>query len=64
MRKPIPELFHGIEWGSERVMAQTRDRLSGLGLRWQEVARLWDVDRPADLVRWQELQRQEAASAN
>jgi glycosyltransferase A (GT-A) superfamily protein (DUF2064 family) len=32
-------------------MAETRRRLSQLGLSWREPARLWDVDVPADLDR-------------
>jgi glycosyltransferase A (GT-A) superfamily protein (DUF2064 family) len=55
LRKPVPELFIDIDWSTEQVMAQTRQRLSGLGLRWQEVAMLWDVDRPEDISRWQLL---------
>jgi rSAM/selenodomain-associated transferase 1 len=51
LRCPQPQLFEAIEWGSERVMAQTRQRLSGSGLRWAELPWLWDVDRPADLLR-------------
>ena len=41
-------------------MAQTRSRLSQLNLRWQETARLWDVDRAEDVARWQALQQAEA----
>jgi rSAM/selenodomain-associated transferase 1 len=55
LRKPVPELFIDIDWSTEQVLAQTRQRLSGLGLRWQEVAMLWDVDRPEDISRWQLL---------
>jgi len=32
-------------------MAQTRQRLAELRLRWAELPALWDVDRPADLTR-------------
>jgi hypothetical protein len=49
--RPQPALFAGIDWGTERVMAQTRERLRGAGLRWCEPAMLWDVDRPEDLPR-------------
>ncbi len=45
------DLFTGVDWGSERVLAQTRERLAAAGLGWQELATLWDVDRPADLMR-------------
>jgi hypothetical protein len=51
LRTPQPRLFEDIDWGSERVMAQTRKRLIELGLSWGEPATLWDVDRPADLER-------------
>ncbi len=51
LRRPQQHLFKNIEWGSERVMAQTRERLIELGLRWAEPVTLWDVDRPADLRR-------------
>jgi rSAM/selenodomain-associated transferase 1 len=56
LRRPQPQLFERIDWGSERVMAQTRQRLSELGLRWAEPASLWDVDRPADLTRLASLE--------
>ncbi|WIM06145.1 MAG: TIGR04282 family arsenosugar biosynthesis glycosyltransferase [Candidatus Nitricoxidivorans perseverans] len=51
MRTPAPEPFADIDWGTDRVMAQTRARLAALGWRWEEPATLWDVDRPADLDR-------------
>lgn len=50
-----PTLFNGIEWGSERVMAQTRERLRRLGWRWVELSPLWDLDRPQDLKRFSRL---------
>jgi len=62
LKQPCAELFAGIEWSSARVMAQTRDRMSALGLRWQEVARLWDVDRAADVSRWHALRRAESGT--
>ena len=56
LRRPQPGLFAGIDWGSERVMAQTRQRLAALGLHWVELPGLWDVDRPADLQRLSALE--------
>lgn len=44
-------LFDGIEWGTERVMAQTRGRLRELGYSWKELAPRWDIDRPEDYDR-------------
>lgn len=51
---PAPELFAGITWGEAAVMAQTRERLRGHGLRWSELEMLWDVDRPDDYHRLQQ----------
>lgn len=51
LRRPAVELFEGIDWGGPTVMAQTRERLTGLGWRWRELAPGWDVDRPEDLAR-------------
>lgn len=51
LRCSQPRLFAGVDWGSGRVMAQTRQRLAELRLRWAELPALWDVDRPADLTR-------------
>ncbi len=62
LRGPQPRLFEGIDWGSERVMAQTRERLSELGLRWVELPTLWDVDRPGDLPRLATLEEYRAWS--
>lgn len=50
-RSPPPAVFAGVEWGTDRVMGQTRQRLAALGCRWSEPATLWDVDRPDDLER-------------
>jgi rSAM/selenodomain-associated transferase 2/rSAM/selenodomain-associated transferase 1 len=61
LNQPCPELFDGIAWSTAGVMAQTRSRLTELGLRWLEVARLWDVDRAEDVSRWHALQQAEAA---
>jgi rSAM/selenodomain-associated transferase 1 len=51
MQRPQPALFAGMTWSTSSVMAETRCRLSRLGLSWREPARLWDVDVPADLDR-------------
>ena len=56
LSQSVAELFSGVEWGSERVMAQTRQRLSDLGLSWQELREQWDVDRPEDLRRLSRLE--------
>ena len=44
-----PELFVGIDWGTEHVYAQTMEICTRLGLRVAELPMLSDVDRPEDL---------------
>lgn len=53
LRRPCAALFDGVDWSTERVLAQTRERLRDAGLHWRELPALWDVDTPAD---WQRLQ--------
>jgi rSAM/selenodomain-associated transferase 1 len=55
LRQACAGVFENIDWGSDRVMRQTRERLTALGLRWQELETLWDVDRPEDLERFRAL---------
>lgn len=54
MRDASSQVFAGIEWSTDRVMAETRHRLSGLGWTWAELDPLWDVDRSQDFVRLQQ----------
>ncbi|MCF8177227.1 MAG: TIGR04282 family arsenosugar biosynthesis glycosyltransferase [Sulfuritalea sp.] len=51
MKRPSLEVFANVDWGSERVMTQTRHRLAVMGLSWRELDYLWDVDRPDDVDR-------------
>ena len=51
LARPIPELFADMPWGTEAVMATTRERLLRLRVGWAEPAQIWDVDTPADLAR-------------
>ena len=54
-RRPSALLFEGIAWGTATVMQYTRARLERLDWRWRELATLWDVDRPEDLLRQRRL---------
>ena len=51
LQQPQPGLFQGIDWSTDRVMAQTRQRAETLGVALCELAPLWDVDTPKDLER-------------
>ena len=50
LRRYEASLFTGIDWGTERVLSETRRRLRALGWTWRETAPRPDVDRPADLA--------------
>ena len=47
--RPRPELFAGVEWGTSRVLAQTRCRVRAASLRLLELEARRDIDRPDDL---------------
>lgn len=61
LRRPAPALFRDMAWGSARVMAATRARARALGLSWQELPALWDLDVAADYDRARALGLIEAA---
>lgn len=50
-RQPVYAVFQHVDWSTDKVMAQTRRQLEAAGLTWQELARLWDVDRFEDVER-------------
>lgn len=45
------EIFHGIEWSSNKVYQQTQSKFEQLNLNHVKLNTLWDVDRPDDLER-------------
>ncbi len=51
----VPDVFCGIDWGTDRVMQQTRTALQRLGWQagadWSEPGTLPDLDRPEDYHR-------------
>ena len=49
----IPDMFSDIDWGSERVLSQTCARLNRDRLDYGLLPLIWDVDRPADLPRYE-----------
>ena len=57
-RRPPEQLFEDIAWGSSTVMQATRARLARANWRWRELALLWDLDRPEDLLRLRQLRAQ------
>ncbi len=53
LRKMIPDLFRGIEWGTSRVLSETLAIADRLGLAVHQLPILHDVDRPEDLPAWE-----------
>jgi len=52
LNRPHPELFVALPWGSNQVMAKTRARCQQHGIVYYELSTQWDVDTPADLLRY------------
>lgn len=52
LRRPVPEVFQQVDWSTPQVLAQTLDRLGQAGASWRVLPPLWDVDEPADWLRW------------
>jgi len=50
LRRPLAELFRDMPWGTDAVLARTRQRLHAAGLRWQELPTHHDIDTPTDLI--------------
>jgi hypothetical protein len=49
LRQSDESLFSGIDWGTERVLPQTRSRLVAGAYSWQELEPLHDIDEADDL---------------
>jgi len=49
VREPKPELFSNIEWGTEKVLSQTIDKINAAGLSLGLLPMLRDIDRVGDL---------------
>lgn len=61
LTRPMPELFQGIAWGTDVVLEQSLNRFSQKGITPVLLKPLGDVDRPEDVIAWQ--QRAEAGEA-
>ena len=49
MKRPTPELFTDMPWGSDQVLEMTRERLQQLDMTWRELPPMHDLDTPDDL---------------
>ena len=48
-----PDMFSDINWGTEKVLSETCNRLNRSGLGYGLLPLIWDVDRPNDLPRYE-----------
>ncbi|OLP17396.1 hypothetical protein BST81_16505 [Leptolyngbya sp. 'hensonii'] len=53
LRTPMPELFQGISWSTEQVLAQTLTIGASLHLTMTLLPPLQDIDQPTDLALWE-----------
>lgn len=51
-RATAPGMLSEIDWGTPRVLAQTRQQLQAAGLSFGQLEPRWDVDEPADWQRF------------
>lgn len=52
------ELFSGFSWGTDTVLEQTRSVLKKLDWSWHELETRHDLDRPEDLKRFTDLEKE------
>jgi len=50
MKRLVPDLFSGMDWGTDCVFQQTTEAIQRLGLTLAQLPQLNDVDRPEDLA--------------
>lgn len=56
LQRSIPELFVGVDWGTDQVLQQTVEIATSLGLKVAYLDPLTDIDRPEDLPIWETVQ--------
>ena len=52
LKAPESRVFNGMAWGADSVCAETARAMNECFDHWQLLSLLWDVDRPADLERY------------
>ena len=61
MTGPVPELFQGVAWGTETVLARSLQILERMGISPARLQPLDDLDRPEDLAAWRRISEPEDA---
>ncbi|MFP6835202.1 MAG: DUF2064 domain-containing protein, partial [Pseudomonadales bacterium] len=52
LRKPAPALFENMRWGTDSVLRDTLDRAVRIGLSYELLTTVWDVDNAVDWARF------------
>jgi rSAM/selenodomain-associated transferase 1 len=55
LNQPHTELFDNMPWGTEVVLELTRARIKQFNLHYHSLKQQWDIDTPADLMRYRAL---------
>ena len=53
LKRSTPQLFENIDWGTDKVLEQTKIVVDHLSLNTKYLPSLSDIDRPEDLVIWE-----------
>jgi len=64
LSQPVPELFHGISWGTDTVLPESLRALARSRLEAVLLKRLNDIDRPEDLSAWRRITEAEDTGVN
>ncbi len=52
LKKPVPEIFKNISWGTSTVFSKTKFKAFELGMNCHFLNTLSDIDRPEDIESW------------
>lgn len=55
LKKPLPELFSDMSWGTSKVFDETKRRAEKLGIRVGILEKRRDIDNPEDLLIYQNM---------
>ena len=61
LSRPVPEMFSGIPWGTDQVLADSLAVLQRCGCEASLLEPLADIDRPEDLPSWHRIAATESA---
>ena len=63
MNQPVPEVFSGMTWSHDQVLAETVQRLTRLGIDFTLLPQWFDVDKVSDIARLRAIRDSAVRSA-